>query len=62
MRLTGDQVRKLAELSDGAAVSVTKKVRGDAEIIVHRLEDGLRVKVDSFGFTETLHDPSNEDA
>lgn len=48
MRLTGAQVERIAEISDGAAVVLATPASG-LHIIVEREEDGLRVEVGEHG-------------
>lgn len=48
MRLTGAQVREIAEISDGADITLQKQ-KGDSLVWVHRLEDDLRLPIGADG-------------
>lgn len=57
MRLTGAQVKAIAEVSDGANVTLSplSGLPGERGIIkVHRLEDDLIVRVEGDGTMSTL--------
>jgi len=58
MKLTGEQVRSLNEISDGAIVFVTK-TKGQDSIRVRRDEDSLTVSVHADGTETILHEADN---
>lgn len=54
MKLTGNQVDRIAEISDGMEVFVDPV--GSSYVDVLRKEDGLQVRVRADGGTETLRE------
>jgi len=61
MKLTGWQTIRVAEIADGTDVTLTR-VKGQDHVDVHRVEDGLRVRVHSNGDETTLETGRNDGA
>ena len=59
MRLTGEQVKVIANISDGANVVVTN-FGTYPSVRVHRIEDDLIVNVDTDGAVTTLKESREE--
>lgn len=55
MRLTGEQVGRIAEISDGASVMLATPASG-THVIVEREEDGLRVEIGEHGSEVVLRE------
>lgn len=59
MKLTGQQIREIHDISDGTEVTLNR-TKGQDHVDVERVEDGLRVRVHPNGSMTTLQEARDD--